>query len=175
MTHEPFVDPERLRAECSTGWRTGTIARQAIAGEKATLDVYRCLRCQQWHSTLKEKPWHSQVVKIIRTFGWTHAHFRPLMTRHGWATPVSGDGKGFPDFILAKPPRLLVAELKTDDEKSSCLAHEQQAWLDLFAACGVEAYVWRPRDQVDVARILSGRPVVETTRRRLYGPETLSG
>lgn len=156
--HAPMVDTARPAA-CAAGWATGAIARAAVAGTEPKLNVYRCLVCRQWHSTVSEAVWHANVVKLIRTFGWTHAHFRPLMTTRGWKTPVSGDGKGFPDFLLIKGARCVVAELKTDDEKTSQLAPEQAAWLARFAAAGIEAYCWRPRDAVDVARILSGRPV----------------
>jgi len=144
-----------------TGWKTGAEAKRAVHGEG--LNVYRCQRCQRWHSTINEKAWHAQVVRQIKTFRWTHAHFRPLMTTRGWRTPVSGDGEGFPDFVILKPPRLLAVELKTDDERTSVLAPAQQAWLDAFAACGVETFVWRPKDALDVVRILSGREARERT------------
>jgi hypothetical protein len=62
-----------------------------------------------------------------------------------------GSDPGFPDLVLLRPPRLVVAELKTEDGRVS---RDQWAWLDDFAAAGAEAYVWRPGDRADVERIL---------------------
>jgi hypothetical protein len=74
------------------------------------------------------------------------------MTAHGWRTPVQGDGKGFPDLVLARPPRVIFAELKTAKGK---LGPEQENWLAALTACpGVEVYVWRPDQLDDIAQIL---------------------
>lgn len=73
-----------------------------------------------------------------RTAGWLCAHFRPAQTQRGrWITPMAGD-KGFPDLVLAKHGRLLLAELKTDKGRPS---REQEAWL---AALGSHGRLWRP-------------------------------
>jgi hypothetical protein len=57
---------------------------------------------------------------------------------------------GWPDIVLCRPPRLILAELKSDSGK---LSPAQARWLDLFTRCpGVEVYLWRPRDwdQIEV-------------------------
>jgi hypothetical protein len=93
------------------------------------------------------------VIKMAQRFGWRCAHFRPCRTEKGWRTAVQGDGAGFPDLVLARPPRLIFAELKAD---SGRLTDEQNAWL---IALGwpreVEIEVWRPRDIETVERVLS--------------------
>jgi hypothetical protein len=63
-----------------------------------------------------------------------------------------GSDPGFPDLVLARPPRLVVAECKTEDGRVTIA---QWAWLDDFAACGAESYVWRPSDRAEIERILS--------------------
>jgi hypothetical protein len=51
---------------------------------------------------------------------------------------------GFPDVIAARPPRLVVAELKRETEKPTAA---QERWLDVYRAVpGVEVHVWRPSD-----------------------------
>jgi hypothetical protein len=51
---------------------------------------------------------------------------------------------GFPDVIAARPPRLVVAELKREMEKPTAA---QERWLDAYRAVpGVEVFVFRPSD-----------------------------
>lgn len=65
---------------------------------------------------------------------------------------MSGDGKGFPDLVLVRPPRVIFAELKS--EKGS-LALEQEDWFTQLCACdGVETYLWRPRDLDDIVKVM---------------------
>lgn len=55
-----------------------------------------------------------------------------------------GSDAGFPDLVLLRPPRMIVAELKTDRGN---VTEAQTMWLDAFSRCGAEVYVWRPRDR----------------------------
>lgn len=92
------------------------------------------------------------VLDIARLTGWRSVHFRSARTAHGWRTPVSGDGLGFPDVLLVRGPRCVVAELKAEKGR---VTPDQQAWLDALAESGAEAYVWRPVDYPDaILRIL---------------------
>jgi hypothetical protein len=51
---------------------------------------------------------------------------------------------GFPDLVLIRPPRMIVAELKTEKGR---LSDWQRIWLDMFERVPVvEVYVWRPVD-----------------------------
>lgn len=102
---------------------------------------------------ISEAEWQKQVIGLARLCGWRIAHFRPALTKHGWRTPVSADGAGFPDLILVRD-RVIAAELKSRTGKTSV---EQDAWLAAFEAAGVEAHVWRPDDAPEV---------LETLRRR---------
>jgi hypothetical protein len=85
---------------------------------------------------LTERDFMAQVTQLAELFGWQWAHFRPAMTTKGWRTPVSGPlGKGWPDLVLVRPPRLIFAELKRDGGK---LAQEQADVLSLLGRFMVE-------------------------------------
>lgn len=92
---------------------------------------------------ITEAMFTDQVLELAGILGWTTAHFRPAMTTHGWRTPVQGDGKGFPDLILCRRDRLVVAELKVGRNKVTA---DQLHWLDSFKAAGAEVFVWTPAD-----------------------------
>jgi hypothetical protein len=75
--------------------------------------------------------------------GWTKRYH----TRFSWKSE-----RGFPDLVLVRPPRLIIAELKRDDRDTTA---EQEDWLStLRLVPGIEVYVWRPRDYDEVIRIL---------------------
>lgn len=101
-----------------------------------------------------EKDFQGAVIEMARLTGWRVAHFRPARTKHGWKTPVSADGVGFPDLILVRGDRLVIAELKSDTGKVS---DEQTVWLDAFSGvANVEVFVWRPREWPEVVATLNG-------------------
>ena len=82
-----------------------------------------------------------------------------LATMLGWKVYHSYDsrrstGKGFPDLVMVKPPRLLFIELKTETGK---IKPEQFAWGRALSLCpGVEYAVWRPSQMTEIDRILGG-------------------
>lgn len=76
------------------------------------------------------------VLAIARTYGWRSYHTHDSRRSAG----------GFPDLVLIRGPRLLVAELKS---QSGRYAPGQEEWLMAFATAGVEAYLWRPLDWLD--------------------------
>lgn len=102
-------------------------------------------------AAIREDEWQQTVVELAQLLGYRVAHFRAARTRKGWRTPVAADGAGFPDLVLVRHGRLVVAELKSN---SGRVTPEQQAWLDALTAAGVEAHVWRPRDWHAVLEIL---------------------
>ena len=84
------------------------------------------------------------VLHMCRLFGVTTAHFRPALSQSGrWHTAVAGDGKGFPDLVLAGAGGILYRELKTDAGR---LRPEQVVWLRTLKSAGASADVWRPAD-----------------------------
>ena len=103
---------------------------------------------------MTEREFQRAVVELARLMGWRVHHTRPALTRAGeWRTPIQGDA-GFPDLVLCRPPRLILAELKRVGGKPTA---EQQAWLEALQACaGVECYLWTPADWETVVRMLAG-------------------
>jgi hypothetical protein len=101
-----------------------------------------------------EREFQRRVVEAARQLGWRVHHTRPAQHRGGrWLTPLQGDA-GLPDLILLRPPRCIVAELKSERGRVSA---EQQAWLDGFRqVLGIEVYVWRPSDWQAIVETLSG-------------------
>jgi hypothetical protein len=101
---------------------------------------------------ISEAAFTALVIELAQLAGWRVAHFRPCRTEKGWRTAVQGNGAGFPDLVLARPPRLIFAELKVG---RGLLSHEQNAWL---IALGwpreVEIEVWRPSDIEEIKRVL---------------------
>jgi hypothetical protein len=84
--------------------------------------------------TTTEKQLQQAVYDCARRLGWLSYHVHDARK----STP------GFPDLLLLKPPRIIVAELKTTTGK---LASWQRIWLDAFERIpGVEVYVWRPAE-----------------------------
>lgn len=92
---------------------------------------------------MTERELQDAIVEVAQLRGWLVAHFRPAMTGKGWRTPVSGDGKGFPDLVLARGRRLMFIELKSKTGKTS---HEQALWLEALGKIGgnVETHLWKP-------------------------------
>lgn len=62
-----------------------------------------------------------------------------------------GSEPGFPDLVLLRPPRMVVAELKALRGRVS---RYQREWLEAFEAAGAEVYTWRPADRPEIERIL---------------------
>lgn len=102
----------------------------------------------------KERDWQREFEELAHTFGWTVAHFRHALKADGtWITPVSADGAGFPDNILAKPGKpVIFAELKTD---KGTLSSNQKAWLSILRTVpGIRVFVWRPKNYQEIVKEL---------------------
>ena len=134
---------------------------------------------------ISETAFLSQVADILNLYRWRWCHIRPAWSEKGWRTPIQGNdpdgfkGKGLPDIIAVRPPRLIFAELKDAYAKPT---PEQEAWLEDLKECvkqislepierkgkpiadgwagiehlmpSLEVYLWRP-DMIDeIAKIL---------------------
>lgn len=93
---------------------------------------------------MSEADLQRSVIDLARRFHYRVAHFGAAQVGGGrWVTPVQADGAGWPDLALARPGRFLTVELKSAIGRVSV---EQQAWLDVLAAAGIETHVFRPAD-----------------------------
>jgi len=108
---------------------------------------------------MTEQQFTNELLKWAKAYKWRTFHVR----NSGYAgnTYVQGD-RGFPDLVLLRPPRLVVAELKVG--KAGTLKGEptsdQAVWLDALAEVGVtefpiETYVWRPDMWSEILVVLS--------------------
>ena len=101
-----------------------------------------------------ERQFQGMVINLAALNGWTVWHDHDSRR----------NSAGFPDLILLRGPRLIVAELKVDRRRKTGttypgLTTRAQRWmLSLFKEAGAEAVVWRPR-----ATSREKWPVVETT------------
>ena len=106
---------------------------------------------------LTEAEFLAQVLQLAKLRGWRTAHFRPARTASGWRTPVQGDGKGFPDLLMIRGARLVVAELKRD--RKAKLTTEQAewfwAWERMPLSSGVRVCVWTPSDWETIEGVLA--------------------
>jgi hypothetical protein len=102
------------------------------------------MKIRSRNATQREKDFQRAVIEYAKMMGWRVHHTLPAITQRGrWITPVQGD-TGFPDLVLCRPPRLVLAELKRVGGKVS---PQQREWLDALQACvGVECYIWYPSD-----------------------------
>ena len=81
---------------------------------------------------ISERDFLAQVRDLAKLYRWR--------TYHTW-TSIRSE-QGWPDLALCRPPRLILAELKTTKGKTTS---HQDEWLGLLAQCpGVECYLWRP-------------------------------
>jgi hypothetical protein len=92
--------------------------------------------------SITEKQFMAQVVD--------YAHLRGWAVYHPWLSIRSP--RGWPDLAICRPPRLVLAEIKSDRGKTS---PDQDRWLDLLGRCaGLEVFVWRPADWAEIERTL---------------------
>ncbi len=92
------------------------------------------------------------VIALAKLRGWACAHFRPARTARGWRTPCQADGKGWPDLVLVRGPRILAVELKLDGARPT---PAQALWLARLRAAGLYAAVWVPSMFPEIAEILA--------------------
>ncbi len=91
---------------------------------------------------ITEKAFQAQVEELLRLFHWRYYH-----TWRSTHSPA-----GYPDLTCVRPPRFLIAELKSEKGTAT---DDQEAWLeDLGLVPGIEAYLWRPSDLDKIVEVL---------------------
>jgi hypothetical protein len=125
--------------------------------EEAEKEIYRMLKEGRAVDTTKkpalspeakavedaksEKAFMATVVKFARRRGYTVYHTHDSRK----------SAEGFPDLIIAKTGRLVVAELKMVGNAPTVA---QEVWLDLFKSAGILTFVWYPRDWPEIEATL---------------------
>ena len=93
------------------------------------------------------------IVALARTLGWRVYHTR-------YSVGSDRESHGWPDLVLCRPPRLIMAELKGP---RGVVQPEQAEWLALLGQCpDVETYLWWPEDLDE--RGDAGSPVYRVLR-----------
>lgn len=93
-------------------------------------------------SAITEKEFQSNVVELASRLRWRSYH----------TLDSTGSAAGFPDVVLVRGTRLVMAELKRDNGR---ISSAQQAWLDdLERVRSVGAYLWRPKDWDELEAVL---------------------
>lgn len=91
---------------------------------------------------ITEREFQRQVLDLAAILGWSAYH--PQLSK--WSE------RGWPDLALVRPPRLVFAELKRQNGRTT--AH-QDRWLELLRGVpGVEVFLWRPDDFDAIAEVL---------------------
>ena len=89
-----------------------------------------------------EKDFQQAVRDLAALLGWT-----VWCTWNSLHSPA-----GEPDLRMVRPPRYVVAELKSERGR---LTQDQREALGLLAGCpGVETYLWRPGDWPEIEEVL---------------------
>ena len=94
------------------------------------------------YATISEADLAREVRTLAHLLGWRYFHsFFSVRSE-----------PGFPDVILCKAPRLVVAELKAGRGR---VTPPQRVWLRTLAGCPrVDVFVWYPPDLPEIAEIL---------------------
>jgi hypothetical protein len=100
-------------------------------------------------ATITEQQFTNSVLQYAKAYGWRRFHVR--MSGVGGVN-VQGD-RGFPDLVLVRPPRMIVAELKVGRNKTT---KEQDGWLQALeeSSCA-EIYWWTPDQWQRILETLS--------------------
>jgi hypothetical protein len=95
-----------------------------------------------------EDDFKGAVIDLAKILGWRVCHIRPARTAHGWRTPYEGH-PGLPDLILARRGRIVMAELKVDNNRPTL---DQKAWL---SAAGASGFLWDPSCWDEIRKVLT--------------------
>lgn len=128
------------------------LAKKLIEKGRISLPAWEEVTFEVKLPSITENQFLKQVLQLAKLRGWRTCHFRPAMNKRGqWMTAVQGDGAGWPDIILVRPPRILAVELKVGKNKTT---PEQDVWLEQLSKCGIYAAVWRPEMWETIETIL---------------------
>ncbi len=94
--------------------------------------------------TISEAEFMAMVMELANICGWLSFHVHDSRR----CSP------GFPDCVFIRGPVLIVAELKVGKRKPT---PEQILWLEAFRGTGAKAFVWTPKDWVEIEAVLKGQ------------------
>jgi len=86
------------------------------------------------YTGISEKEFQQQVIDLAKLRGYEFVY-------HTWSSKHSPTG--FPDLIMLKGKKMIVAELKVGKNQ---LSAEQYFWLCAFGEITKNVFVWYPED-----------------------------
>ena len=102
---------------------------------------------------ITETEFQAQVVELATMLNWRHLHVRRSIGKGSkWVTATNV--VGWPDLLAWRPGQVIAAELKSETGKAT---DEQTAVLASLNVAGIPAYLWRPSDWDEIARVLAER------------------
>lgn len=102
---------------------------------------------------MTEAQFQKRITDAATLYGWRWYHAPDnVPTARGKRQKIV---RGFPDLVLVRGERLILAEVKTRTGKISPAQHE---WLADLADTPVESYLWRPADWAEILSILDRTP-----------------
>lgn len=107
---------------------------------------------------LSEQEFQVHVVALARRLGWRAWHDNATNAARrcgscGEVRRLPRNTRGLPDLILVRRPRVIFAELKSEDGQPT---PAQRDWLNALAECdGVETYLWKPSSWDEIEEVLS--------------------
>ena len=91
---------------------------------------------------MTEKEFMAQIIQLLELYDWRYYH----------TFDSRRSAQGFPDLVAIRPPRFILAELKTDNGK---LTAAQREWLEALGRVPhVETFCWRPGDFEEIVALL---------------------
>jgi len=102
---------------------------------------------------ITEEEFSKNVIRVAQLCHWKVAHFRSVKIQRQdgsvyYATPVQADGAGFPDLLMMRDSRLVIAELKSETGKTSA---DQDAWIKGLRICDEPTVkLWKPSNWDDI-------------------------
>jgi hypothetical protein len=119
------------------------VARTGAASNEIDVAAYR--------DAMSESDFTESILDEARAAGWRTYHIPDWLWKvafGAWKAWGARKGRrwpdrGFPDLVLLRPPELLFVEVKAANGR---LDTRQRGWLRDLEACGVEVYLWKPRD-----------------------------
>ncbi len=96
---------------------------------------------------MTEAEFQQQVIDLFTMCGWSLIYHTHDSRR---------SSPGFPDLVMARAPRVIFAECKSEEGK---LTSEQAKWLWELGACPdpVEVYCWRPSQWGEIESVAGNK------------------
>lgn len=107
---------------------------------------------------MTEREFQTHVLALAKRLGWTSWHdgaTNAPRVCYACKAPSRGfqrNAKGLPDLILVRGPRLIWAELKSQDGVTK---PEQRQWIADLRAAGQTVFVWRPSQWSEIESVLT--------------------